>query len=79
MYEDHAKYTDLPKLPNELVQSLEKLKNKRRITYRYIYYYKYPIRTHEKIYNWVKFDNKFFVSLYKFVFRSSRIMFCFSP
>jgi len=27
MYEDHAKYPDLPKLPNELVQSLEQLKN----------------------------------------------------
>ena len=27
MYEDHAKYPDLPKLPNELGQSLEQLKN----------------------------------------------------
>ena len=27
MYEDHEKYPDLPKLPNELDQSLEKLKN----------------------------------------------------
>ena len=27
MYEDHEKYPGLPKLPNELVQSLEKLKN----------------------------------------------------
>ena len=27
MYEDHEKYPDLPKLPNELSQSLEKLKN----------------------------------------------------
>ena len=27
MYEDHAKYPDLPKFPNELVQSLEQLKN----------------------------------------------------
>jgi glutamine synthetase len=27
MYEDHEKYPDLPKLPNELEQSLEKLKN----------------------------------------------------
>ena len=27
MYKDHAKYPDLPKLPNELVQSLEQLKN----------------------------------------------------
>ena len=27
MYEDHTKYPDLPKLPNELVQSLEQLKN----------------------------------------------------
>ena len=27
MYEDYAKYPDLPKLPNELVQSLEQLKN----------------------------------------------------
>ena len=27
MYEDHEKYPDLPKLPDELDQSLEKLKN----------------------------------------------------
>ena len=27
MYEDHEKYPNLPKLPNELEQSLEKLKN----------------------------------------------------
>ena len=27
MYEDHKKYPDLPKLPNELEQSLESLKN----------------------------------------------------
>ena len=27
MYEDHEKYPDLPKLPDELSQSLEKLKN----------------------------------------------------
>ena len=27
MYEDHAKYPDLPKLPNELHQSLKMLKN----------------------------------------------------
>ena len=27
MYEDHAKYPDLPKLPNELGQALEQLKN----------------------------------------------------
>ena len=27
MYEDHAKYPDLPRLPNELGQSLEQLKN----------------------------------------------------
>ena len=27
MYEDHAKYPNLPKLPDELEQSLEQLKN----------------------------------------------------
>ena len=27
MYEDHEKYPDLPKLPDELYQSLEELKN----------------------------------------------------
>ncbi len=27
MYEDHKKYPNLPKLPDELSQSLEKLKN----------------------------------------------------
>ena len=31
MYEDHAKYPDLPKLPNELGQSLEQLKNNKEI------------------------------------------------
>jgi glutamine synthetase len=31
MYEDHEKYPDLPKLPNELDQSLEKLKNNKDI------------------------------------------------
>ena len=31
MYEDHKKYPDLPKLPNELGQSLEKLKNNKDI------------------------------------------------
>jgi len=38
---------------------LDNLKNKRRETYRYIDYDNYPFGTHEKIYNWVKFDNKF--------------------
>ena len=31
MYEDHKKYPDLPKLPDELDQSLEKLKNNNEI------------------------------------------------
>ena len=31
MYEDHEKYPDLPKLPDELDQSLEKLKNNKDI------------------------------------------------
>ena len=31
MYEDHKKYPNLPKLPNELDQSLEKLKNNKDI------------------------------------------------
>jgi glutamine synthetase type III len=31
MYEDHAKYPDLPKLPNDLKQSLDRLKNNKMI------------------------------------------------
>ena len=38
---------------------LNNLKDKRRTSYRYITYDNYPFGTHEKIYNWVKHDNKF--------------------
>lgn len=38
---------------------LNNLKDKRRMSYRYIDYDNYPYGTHEKIYGWVKFDNKY--------------------
>ena len=31
MYEDHAKYPDLPKLPNDLSESLDRLKDNKMI------------------------------------------------
>lgn len=51
--------SDIDKAMQLSILYLNNLKDKRRTSYRYITYDNYPFGTHEKIYNWVKYDNKF--------------------
>jgi hypothetical protein len=50
---------DIDRSMQQAVLFLDNLKNKRRKSYRYVDYDNYPFGTHNKIYNWVKFDNKY--------------------
>lgn len=50
---------DIDKSMQQALMFLENLKNKRRNSYRYVDYDNYPFGTHNKIYSWVKFENKY--------------------
>lgn len=51
--------SDIDKAFQTSVLFLSNLKDKRRKSYRFIDYDNYPYGTHEKVYGWVDFDNKF--------------------